>query len=290
MASAASPTVRRRRLAAELRRLRGNRRAAPIAAALGWSAAKISRYELGRTSYPIDEVAKLLELYEVPEPRRGKLLALAEDANQRGWWEDYADAIPPEYQEFVGLEAEAASILHWSITGIPGLLQTEEYVRELHVFYQSVVPIAPSLIDRRVRLRMTRQQVLTARNPPLELSVVLDESALLREIGSPQVMRAQLRHLAAITDLPNIQLRILPLAGGSSPPPAPFLVFGFSAEDETTTLGDVVSIEGLTDNLQIEGEIDTYIYRLMFQKLAEVSLSPQESRHTVLKTAERYRT
>ena len=288
MASTASPTVRRRRIAAELRRLRGDRRAAAVASALGWSIAKISRYELGRTGYPLDEVAKLLEFYKVPEPRRSRLIALAEDANQRGWWEDYDDTISPEYREYVGLEAEAESLVGWNPTYIPGLLQTEEYARELHVFYQSVVPLPPSAIDRRVRFRMIRQKILTERNPRLEMSVVLDESALLRQIGGPEVMRVQFRHLADVMEMPNVRLQILPLASGSSPPPAPFQVFGFSAEDETTKLGDVVSTEGLRDTLWVEGETDTYIYRLLFKKLTEVSLSPEESRRLVLRAADRH--
>jgi transcriptional regulator with XRE-family HTH domain len=268
-------------------RRRASRRAAAVAGALGWSIAKISRYELGRTGYPLDEVAKLLEFYKVPEPRRSRLIALAEDANRRGWWEDYADTISPEYRENVGLEAEAESVVGWTITGIPGLLQTEEYTRELHIFYQSVVPLSPNSIDRRVRFRMIRQQVLTERNPPLELAVVLDESALLRQVGGPEVMRAQLRHMADAMEMPNVRLQILQLASGSSPPPAPFQVFGFSAEDETGKLGDVVSIEGLTNELLVEGETDTYTYRLHFQKLMEVSLPPDESRRVILEAAER---
>jgi hypothetical protein len=200
----------------------------------------------------------------------------------------YADAISPDYQEYTGLEAEAESVVGWAITSIPGLLQTEEYARELNVFYQSVVPIPPGVIDRRVRLRMIRQEVLTKRNPPLDLSVVLDESALLRQIGSPEVMRAQLRHLAAAMELPNVRLQILPLGCGSAPPPAPFQVFGFSAEDETTKLGDVVSTEGLKDTLWVEGKTDTYIYRHLFQKLTEVSLSPEEWQRFVLEAAERH--
>lgn len=291
MASSASPTVRRRRLAAELRRLRGTRTAAPVAKALGWSIAKISRYENGAGNFPIDEVAKLLEYYDVVEPRLGRLLTLAEDANQRGWWEEYSDALGSEYGEFIGLEAEAESVISWCITLIPGLLQTEEYAREVFASYQKTMPIAPGLIERRVHVRLTRQDVLTTRQPPLELSVVLDESALLRQIGGPKVMHAQLQHLMAVSELPNVELRILPLSSGESPPPAPFQVFGFPAEDQATKLGDVVFIEGMTDNLQVEGEmegkikVDTYMYRLFFRALVEASLSPDDSRALLLRTA-----
>lgn len=287
VAASASPTVRRRRLAAELRRLRGPlRTGGAVAKALGWSPAKISRYELGQSNFPLDEVAKLLEYYQVPEPRRGQLLALAEAANQRGWWEEYADALPPEYLELIGLEAEAESALHWAISGVPGLLQTERYAREVHLSYQKAVPIPPGLIDRRVRVRMIRQEVLTKRDPVLGLSVVLDESALLRKIGGPEIMREQLQRLITVSELPNVELRILPLNSGGSPPPASFLVFGFRAEDVAAKLGDVVSVEGLTDNIQVEGETDTYVYRLLFRTLVESSLPPDESQHLIRMTAQ----
>jgi transcriptional regulator with XRE-family HTH domain len=289
VAASASPTVRRRRLAAELRRLRGpHRTGGAVAKALGWSTAKISRYELGQSNFPLDEVAKLLEYYEVPEPRRGQLLTLAEDANQRGWWEEYADALPPAYLELIGLEAEAESALHWAVSGIPGLLQTERYAREVHLSYQNaVVPIPPGLVDRRVRVRLIRQEVLTKRDPALELSVVLDESALLRKIGGPEIMSEQLARLLTVSELPNVELRILPLDSGGSPPPVSFLVFGFRAGGaEEASLGDVVSLEGLTDNIQVEGETDTYVYRLLFRTLMESSLSPDESRHLIRTTAQ----
>src|SRR5262245_25946914 len=149
VAASGSPTVRRRRLAAELHRLRGNRTGTAVAKALGWSPAKISRYELGRTSYPLDEVEKLLEFYGVAEPRRVQLLALAEEANQRGWWEDYADAISPEYMEYIGLEAEAASVAVWENVAVPGLLQTEEYARRVTATYQVAVRVPPGILERR---------------------------------------------------------------------------------------------------------------------------------------------
>jgi transcriptional regulator with XRE-family HTH domain len=105
VAASASPTVRRRRLAAELRRLRGARTGDAVARALGWSPAKISRYELGQINFPPDEVEKLLDFYEVVEPRRSQLPTLAAEASQRGWWEEFSDVLAPEFMEFIGLEA-----------------------------------------------------------------------------------------------------------------------------------------------------------------------------------------
>ena len=113
--------------------------------------------------------------------------------------------------EFIGLEAEAVSELEWQVAAVPGLLQTEEYARAIHTAHQQVVLMPPGIFERRVAVRMIRQQVLTTRNPPLELSAVIDEAVLLRKVGSREVMSEQLRHLAEMSQLPNVELRILPL-------------------------------------------------------------------------------
>jgi hypothetical protein len=285
--SSASPTVRRRRLAAELRRLRGGRTGTTVAKALNWSPAKVSRYELGQGSFPPEEIEKLLEYYGVTGPRRAQLLDLAAEANEPAWWYDYADALSPGYMEFIGLEAEAASELEWQVEAVPGLLQTEEYARAIHTAHQQVVLMPPGIFERRIRARMIRQELLTTRNPPLELSVVIDEAVLLRKVGSREVMARQLGHIAEMTQLPNVELRILPLEGGSSLMADSFVVFGFSPEHETTRLGDVVATEGVETNIYIEGEKDTYIFRLFFRAFAEASLSPTDSRLRVLEVAER---
>jgi transcriptional regulator with XRE-family HTH domain len=277
--SSASPTVRRRRLAAELRRLRGNDTGSKVAKALGWSAAKVSRYELGQGSFPLEEIEKLLTYYRVPEPRRTQLLALAVEANERAWWDDYADALYPEYREFIGLEAEAASALAWQMAAIPGLLQTEAYARAIHKAHQQVVLMPPGVFERRIQARMIRQKVLTERNPPLELSAVIDESVLQRKVGTRDVMSEQLRHVAEMAKLPNVDLRILPLQRDTSLMADSFVVFGFGPE-----LSDVVSAEGVTSELRIEGEIDTYAFRLIFEAFVRASLPPQDSRELILQT------
>jgi transcriptional regulator with XRE-family HTH domain len=288
VAASASPTVRRRRLAAELRRLRGLRTGGAVAKALGWSPAKISRYELGQTNFPLDEVEKLLDFYEVTEPRRGQLLALAQEANQRGWWEGYADVLALQYMEFVGLEAEADTMAHWQLAVVPGLLQTEDYARRLNAGYQSVIPTPPSILDRLVRVRMIRQELLT-RDPPLRLSVVIDEAVLLRKIGDRGLMHAQLEHLAAVADLPNVELRIMPLSSRETPLVADsfaILSFGRQATDEADKLADVVSTENVASESYVVGETDTYLYRLVFQGLLNASLSPADSQHLIRRTTD----
>ena len=283
MTSSASPTVRRRRLAAELRRLRGSRTGTAVAKALGWSPAKVSRYELGQGTFPLEEIEKLLDYYGVTDGRRAQLLDLAAEANERAWWSEYADALSPQYMEFIGLEAEAAAELVWQVVAVPGLLQTEAYARAVHTAHQRVVHMPPpGVFERRVAVRMIRQQVLTTRNPPLQLSAVIDESVLLRTVGSEEVMLQQLLHLAEVSRLQNVELRILPLESEMSLMADSFLVFGFSPDDESGKLGDVVSTEGVTDELRIEGESDTYMFRLIFNAFANASLSPEASRELIL--------
>jgi transcriptional regulator with XRE-family HTH domain len=288
-----SPTVRRRRLAAELRRLRENagRTGDDVAAALEWSPSKVSRYELARTGLKPTEVGKLLDYYEVTGSRRDQLLALAREATQKGWWEDYTDVVSEEYLAFIGLEAEASSVEQWHVEVVPGLLQTVDYARQVHLGFQRVSPIPPSTIERRVQLRLARQEALTAREPPLELSVVIDESILLRQIGDHSVMRAQLERLAEAANLPNITLRVLPLRGDHALVVDSFVIFRFGQDHETpgSSLHDVVSTEHLVSELYVEGETDTYLHRLAFDSLVKESLSPSDSRELLVRTAKSWR-
>jgi hypothetical protein len=228
----------------------------------------------------------MLDFYEVTDPERDQLLSLAREANERGWWEDYAHALPDEYQAFIGLEVEATSAATWSVDIVPGLLQTENYARQLHLGYQAVVPVPPGIIDTRVKVRMIRQKILT-RDPPLEFSVVLDESVLIRPIGGPRLMHAQLQHLLQMMDLPTVDLRILPLTKERLAANS-FTILSFSPAGETGGLRDIVNTESTVgSDLYIEGETDTYFHRLVFQSLVDASLSAAESRVLVGRTAER---
>ncbi len=286
MARPGGPTVRRRRLAAELREIRESRgdSGEVVAAALNWSHSKISRYELARSGLKLRDVEQLLNYYQVTGPRRAQLLALARDAAQKGWWEEFSDVASPEFLQFVGLEHEATVVASWHVEVVTGLLQTEAYARHVIGIYDQVEPIAPSMIERRVRLRMRRQQVL-AREPPLELIVVLDESVLRRRVGDDSVMYDQLRWLAQSADRPNVTLRILPLNARHVLFGAPFVIFRFGPEDDAV-LHDVVSNEGLSTTFYVEGERETYLYRRGFRILLDASLEPAASRSLILETAE----
>jgi hypothetical protein len=289
MTSPASPTVRRRRLAAELKRLRGNRTGGQVSRSIGWSPTKISRAESGHENIPPSEVEKLLDFYGVEDPLRSRLLELAKDAAQRGWWEDYADVLNPELLDFIGLEAEAVSILQWQADFIPGLLQTEDYIRQLFDAFRTVATTTPpSAVDRFVAARMLRQERLT-REPELEISAVLDEAVILRGIGDRDIMRVQLEHLLRVTELPNIDLRIMPLKRKTALMTGSFLALRFDSPStaEAASLGDVVATESLSTQLYVEGETDTYLYRLYFDALTEAALPQAESRDLIVTAMER---
>ncbi len=285
MIAPGSPTVRRRRLAAELRAIRESKGKSgdAVAAALKWSASKISRYERARTGLLPREVERLLDYYEITGTRRALLLALAEDAAQKGWWEEFADSLSEDYRQFIGLEYEATSMSIWHVDVVTGLLQTEAYARHIISSYSRVEPVPPGMVGRMVKVRMRRQQVLDREG--LQISVVLDESVLKRRIGDESVMYEQLQRLVQEADRPNLTLQILPLAAQHTVFGESFVIFGFGA-DSDAMLQEVVSTEHLKSGFTLEGERETYLHRIAFQMLAEAALDPAASRALILETAE----
>jgi transcriptional regulator with XRE-family HTH domain len=287
MIAPGSPTVRRRRLAAELRGIRESKGKSgdTVAAALKWSPSKISRYERARTGLRPREVERLLDYYEITGPRRELLLGLAEDAAQKGWWEEFTDSLSEDYKQFIGLEHEATSMAIWHVDVVTGLLQTEEYARHIIGSYSRVEPVAPGMIGRLVRVRMRRQQVLD--RDGLQVSVVLDESVLKRRIGDETVMYDQLQRLVKEADRPNLTLQVLPLDAQHSVFGESFVIFSFG-QDADAMLQDVVSTEHLRSGFTLEGERDTYLHRIAFQMLVDAALDPVASRKLILETAEGY--
>jgi transcriptional regulator with XRE-family HTH domain len=285
MIAPGSPTVRRRRLAAELRGIRESKGKSgdAVAAALKWSPSKISRYERARTGLRPREVERLLDYYGITGSHRALLLGLAEDAAQKGWWEEFADTLSEDYQQFIGLEHEATSIAIWHVDVVAGLLQTDGYARHIISSYSRVEPVAPGMIGRLVKVRMQRQQVLDREG--LQLTVVLDESVLTRRIGDESVMYEQLQRLAREADRPNLTMRILPLSAQHTVFGESFVIFGFG-EDSDAMLQDVVSTEQLRSGFTLEGERETYLHRIAFQMLAEASLDPVASKDLILQTAQ----
>lgn len=287
MVEEGSPTVRRRRLAAELRQLREakGRSGESVANALRWSPSKISRYERAKTGLRPKEVERLLDYYGVNGTKREMLLSLAEDASQKGWWEEFADSVPEDYQQFIGLEHEATSVAIWHVDVVAGLLQTEAYARHIINSYDRVEPVAPSQVTRLVRVRLRRQQVLD--RPGLQVNVVLDESVLLRRIGSDITMYEQLQRLAKECDRDNVTLQILPLDGVHTIIGESFVLFSFEADGDAV-LQDVVSTEQMRSGFILEGERETHLHRVAFRTLTEAALSPEDSKQRILDTAGDY--
>jgi transcriptional regulator with XRE-family HTH domain len=285
MIASGSPTVRRRRLAAELREIREStgKSGEAVATALKWSPSKISRYERAKTGLRPQEVERLLDYYQITGQRRALLLALAEDATQKGWWEEFADILSEDYRQFIGLEYEAKSIAIWHVEFVAGLLQTDAYARQVISSYSRIEPTAPGMIGRMVKVRMRRQQVLDREG--LQLSIVLDESVLKRRIGTDAVMYDQLQRLAREADRPNLTLRILPLDAQHTAVGESFVIFGFG-EDSDAMLQDVVSAEHMRSGYTVEEERDTYLHRIAFQAISETALDPAASKALILETAQ----
>jgi transcriptional regulator with XRE-family HTH domain len=263
---ASGSMVRRILLGSQLRRLREARGVTREAA--GWSIraseSKISRMELGRVGFKTRDVEDLLTLYGVTDPdEREPLLDLARDANKAGWWHSYSDVLPGWFQTYVGLESAASHINTYEVQYIHGLLQTEEYAHAVVTSGRNGLPAEE--VERRVALRMERQRLLLAENPP-QFLCVLDEPALRRPFGGPGVMDRQLRHLAELSERENITLRIFPL--GAEPYSAEsgaFTLLRFPESD----LSDIVYIEQLTSALYLDKEEDVERYDGVLSRLVE---------------------
>lgn len=262
--SAGGPTVLRMLLGAHLRRLREAEGVSRETA--GWeiraSESKISRMELGRVSFKERDVADLLTLYGVADDQeRADLLSLARDANTPGWWHRDGDILPSWFQSYLGLEAAAALIRTYEIQFIPGLLQTADYARSVIVLGHGKA--SDDEVERRVGLRLKRQQVLSRKDPP-QLWVVIDEGALRRPIGGPEVMRAQLRALVDATKLPNIRLQVIPFhVGGHAAAGGSFSILRFPDQD----LPDVVYVEQMTSALYLDKREDVDYYAAAMERL-----------------------
>ena len=275
-----------RRLAAELRRLRdaAGLTGEQVSQRLGWSGSKLSRIELHRIGVKQADLRKLLDLYGVDESYRDELLALARESRQRGPMGKAAASFP-QVAGYVSAEAEAESVWNWEPQVIPGLLQTRDYARALRQLWLTMFPGPASETDRWVKTRLMRQQVLT-RDPPLELSVVIDESVLRRRFGTRAVMCEQLQHLAAASELPNVEVRVYPL--DSDDPPIGTGAFSYLQFPQVhdVPLHDIVSVEHHEGAYDLEDEEDTFKYRVAFEYLRRGALDPAQSRALICATTD----
>lgn len=269
-------SVRRRRLGEALRQLRetSGLSAEMVARRLSWSASKVSRIETARISVRSSDVRRLLKLYRADERLTEGLLALAAEAAARGWWEDFPEIHQTDLSVFIAMEDEAESAAYFQSDVVPGLLQTEDYARELILGWGEIVPLPPKTLSLRLQVRLRRQRLL---QPPrcLPLSVVLDESVLLRRIGSPSTMARQLDRLVELAALPNVTLRVLPLDGNHGASIGSFTLLEFSSAYDVA-FPPLVHIESATAT-HAQDEATTHEYRLAHQWLVDHSLTPEDS-------------
>ncbi|GAA3247596.1 helix-turn-helix domain-containing protein [Nonomuraea helvata] len=276
-----SPTVRRLRLGQELRLLRERRSLTGARAAreLGWSASKVSRIEAAKTMPSADDIKAMAELYHLDGPKLDELFGLLRDAEQRGWWEDYEDALPGEYTRFLGLEAEATHQRNWEPQVVPGLLQTEDYAREVILATRGISRITHSGVRSRVEARLDRQQRVLHRAHACVLNVVLDESALMRRFGEPAVMREQMEHLLEISLLPHVSVQVLTLDALHPVNTGAFIHLKFSAFDDVVYLEQLYSANFVEDLERVAG------YETAFDNIRSEALDEDESRVLIQRKA-----
>lgn len=266
--------VRRILLGSQLRRLREAKgiSRADAGYSIRASESKISRMELGRVSFRERDVADLLTLYGVTdESEREELLALALGAHASGWWHSYGDVLPGWFQTYVGLEESAALIRTYEVQFIPGLLQAEEYAKA--VTRHGRRSASDEEIERRVGLRMRRQQMLLSDSGP-EFVAVIDEAALRRPLGGPEVMRAQIRHMLQMGARPNVTIQVTPFRyGGHSAEGGPFTILRFPRQDPP----DVVYVEQLTGAMYLDKPEDVEQYEQVMDRLRAESQTPEQT-------------
>ncbi|MGH3320729.1 MAG: helix-turn-helix domain-containing protein [Streptosporangiaceae bacterium] len=268
------PTVRRILLGVQLRRLREEKGISREDAGytIRASESKISRMELGRVSFKERDIRDLLVLYGVADPdEREVFVGLAREANEPGWWHRYHDLLPGWFLSYVGLEEAADRIRTYEVQFVPGLLQTEDYARAVTV--EGLTDVDREVIERWVALRMGRQRLLKRPNPP-QLWAVLDEAALSRQIGGPEVMRGQLEHLIEVSKLNHITLQVIPFeVGGHAAEGGAFVVLRFGEPD----LPDVAYTEQLTSALYLDKPEDVDRYVEVMDRLTLEAASPDDT-------------
>jgi transcriptional regulator with XRE-family HTH domain len=266
--------VLRMLLGSQLRRLR---EAADITAdqagyEIRASRSKISRMETGRVGFKARDVSDLLTMYGVTdEQARSRFLYLARESGRPDWWTQYSDILPDWFENYLGLESASTTIRTFEIQFVHGLFQTEDYARAVTRLGHQAAPAVE--IERRVGLRIKRQDLLTRTNPPRIWSI-MDEAVLRRPVGGAAVMRAQLHHLIEVAKMPPVTLQVVPFArGGHAGASGSFTVLRF----EEQYLPDVVYIEQLTGAVYLEARSDVEHYLEVMDQLSGEALTPADT-------------
>ena len=279
--AAHSPTMRRRRLAAELLRLReaAGLTQEEVAGRLEWDPSKLSRIENRQVGIIARDLRKLLDMYGVTDvEQREGYFAMAREGKQRAWWQSYGDVIPSEYGTLIGLETEAVTISSYGQELVPGLLQTADYARAVIRAFRP--DDTADEITRRVEVRLARQAVL-ARDDPPRLWAVISEAVVRRAVGGQAVMAAQLRALASVRERSVVTVQVLPFSAGEHPAMAgSFVILDFPDPEPAA-----VYLENASSALYLERITDVQRYAGMFQFVQAAALGPKESRDMLIAAA-----
>jgi transcriptional regulator with XRE-family HTH domain len=281
VAARPSPTLRRRRLANELRELReaAGLTIEEVAKRLEVSDSKISRIETAKVGTTPRDVRDLLDIYRIDGQRRDRLMRIAREARQKSWWHEYGEALD-FIGDYIGLEAEATSIRQFEAQFVPGLFQTVEYARAI---FRAVRPdLEPEAIEDRVRLRMQRHALITTQDHALEVWAILDETVLRRLVGHQEVMREQLYHLVELAALPRVTIQVVPFSiGAHIGMMGSFTILGFAESGDR----DVVYVEGHTAAQLLQGPKELQFHEQAFDRLRAAALDPEASVALITETA-----
>lgn len=287
MTASKAPSVRRQRLGVALRSLREKcgHSAEMAGRRLGFSASKVSRIEGAKIGVSMSDVRAMLRLYKADDRLAAEILALAREAERRGWWDDYPEIQQSDLSTYIALEDEAGSVLCFQNDVVPGLLQSEDYALSLIRGYSNTVPLTATTIRRRLEVRLRRQRLI---DPPrsLPISVVLDEAVLLRRIGTAATMARQLRLLVESARRPNVTLRVLPLDGDHGAGLSSFTLLEFPPAFDVN-FPPIVHVESWTA-MHAQDETVTLHYRLAHEWLAAESLGVDASLRLISRVAERW--
>ncbi len=282
MPKRSSPTVRRRRLAAELRSLRkeSGKTREQVAEFVGCSPVTITRIESAQSAPRLADTARMLECYGVTGERREVLMTLCGEARRRGWWHQYSGAIPAWFEVYVGIEGEVSEIRSYQPEAIDGRFQTEGYIRSL-MLADVDVPSSEEL-ERRIAVRMKRQELLTDDDAP-KMWLVLNEAALRRQVGGRATMHDQLAHLIEVSQSNKIVVQVLSYASGAHPAmDGAFEILRFPDAADP----DVVYLQYRRGSIYLEDPADVAAYAELFDHLRARALGPDESRALIARLAE----
>ena len=279
MPATSSPTVKRRRLAAELHACReqAGLTIEDVAQELEWSAAKVSRIENARVRVLPRDVKFLLRTYGVAEgdPAWDVLTMLARESRQKGWWHAYGDTIGESFSTYVGLEAEAVTLRTYESECVPGLLQTEGYARA--IIGAALSPGTDDEIERNVAVRLGRQPKLADAGSS-ELWAVVNEGGIRRQVGGAAVMREQLEQLLEASGQPNVTLQVMPFSvGAHAGMSGAFTILRFPEPADP----DVVYVNYNSGSLFLEKPAELRRCALIFDHLCAVALPVGQSRELV---------